>query len=42
MLNNPDFKDLLSLFRDCEVRFLVMGDYAVLEALTGASPLSIL
>src|SRR5437879_11093311 len=31
MLNSPDFKELLSLFRDFEVRFLVIGGYAVMK-----------
>ncbi len=30
MLNSPDFKDLLNLFRDGDVRFLVIGGYAML------------
>lgn len=31
MLNSPDFKDLLNLFRSAEVRFLVIGGYAVMK-----------
>ncbi len=31
MLTSPDFRDLLSLFRDSEVRFLIIGGYAVMK-----------
>jgi hypothetical protein len=31
MLNSPDFKELLSLFKDFNVRFLVIGGYAVMK-----------
>lgn len=31
MLNSPDFKDLLNLFKSAEVRFLVIGGYAVMK-----------
>ena len=35
MLTNPDFKELLSTFRDCNVRFLVVGGYAVMRYAVG-------
>ena len=31
MLTSPDFKELLSLFRSYEVRYLVVGGYAVMK-----------
>ena len=31
MLTSPDFKELLSIFRDAEVQYLVVGGYAVMR-----------
>jgi len=31
MLTSPDFRELLSLFRDYEIRYLVVGGYAVMK-----------
>ena len=31
MLTSPDFRELLSLFRDNKVRYLVVGGYAVMK-----------
>ena len=31
MLTSPDFKELLSLFESYEVRYLVVGAYAVMK-----------
>ena len=31
MLTSPDFKELLSLFGKCRVRYLVVGSYAVMK-----------
>jgi hypothetical protein len=31
MAANSDFKELLNLFEDCEVRYLVVGGYAVMH-----------
>ena len=31
MLTSPDFKELLSIFTEAEVRYLVVGGYAVMR-----------
>jgi len=31
MLTSPDFKELLNLFEKHEIRYLIVGDYAVMK-----------